>query len=879
MRGGTHGLLLAILLMIAVSIGLSLPAGGASEAAIDACLVGAVALAAAAWTLSARGAAVAAVSAAALLGVAWGGHAATREPLGCIRSRVGADPALIRFRAVLSERFHQPELPEDDLLDRFQQPGEAPRWRAQAQMQCVISRGGSWPCAGAVTLIIEGDGSDLCTGDTVDGVGWLRRIRVPQNPGEPDARPRAAQASLAATVSVAGSPQRMREGGGIAGPMRDRAQAWVDGHLLAAIHAAPQPVRALVVAMTTGRRLPGFSSVRRIFTDAGLTHFIAISGFNLAVLFAAVWVLLELLRVPWMARGWLLAATAGAFLHVVDVETSVLRAGVAGLMVGASVALDRGWRADGMLGAAALFTMACDPWSAWNPGFQLSYGAVLALRHGSGPVLRLLSAPRAAVSERVARAVRRVSWLIEILATGLAASVAAWLVSAPVTATHFGSVSAWAAPASVVLAPLAAAITVLASLACLLGSLPGADIVLGWPLTLTADLFLRLTRWVGELPVANIRSQPLPWWWAVGLLLLLASCWTSPAAWVRRTCGGAFVLLLIVGLMRPEQPVGEAPRGWLLRMTSISVGNGSAHLIETPRSRVLFDAGTISRRAGGSTMIVPALRAIGCRALDAVVISHPHLDHFSALPEIVEAMPVERVYSTEAFVHGAAASPDGAPGVLVDFLKQRGVNVAILVAGSRLQWDGFAWTALHPPREYRPRLVNDGSLAFAVSPLRPAPSRDASLDDAPRDDSRHDEALSDGSPPDNSPRDASRAWLMLCGDAQTEAMARILASPLFTPAMVMEIPHHGAWSDGVGELLSRCGAEALVQSTGMQRFRHNRIGPLLERRACGVTCRDGALRVSWLGRRDADGAPVIERILLERWSGQSWTELATRTIH
>ncbi|MCE9619726.1 MAG: ComEC/Rec2 family competence protein [Planctomycetes bacterium] len=838
MRNGIFGLLVAIVLTAAVSMGLSMQPGAVAEWIIDFLIAASVVLALVAMIFKSREAFVASFLALACIGAAWGGHAATRESRGNARAAVGAEPVLVRFQATLEEPFRQPDPPEDDLLDRFQNAADPPRHRAPATLDHFRSGDVVIPCSGTVSLTIDGEGADFAAGDVVAGVGWMRGIGAPSNPGEPDFRVRAFRDDRCGSISVVGVPELVSKATESSHPFlkwRSLACEWVDRNLIASMTAtAPARIRTLVVAMTTGRQLPGYRLLRQSFSASGLSHFLAISGFNVAVLFGAVWVIMEFIRVPWLIRGWILATTALLFLFVVDVETSVLRAGIAGVLAGVSVACDRGWRADGLLATAAIFTLAGDPWAAWNPGFQLSYGAVLALRYGSGPTLQWLALPWKALPGLPRTPA---PGPVKSLATALSASAAAWLMSTPITESHFGSVSPWAAPASTVLAPLAAVITVLSSLACLAGSIPGASILLGCPLSLFASIFLWLAEMVARLPSANFRGGLIPWWWAVAELVALAACWMCPLASIRRIALPLFAFLLVTAMVFPLPVVNASPRGWKLRLITISVGDGSAHVIETPSSRVLFDAGTISRHAGGSMVLVPALKALGCTHFDAVIISHPHLDHFSALPEIAAEIPIDRVYATEAFIK-YTGSPY-APGVLIDAMRERGVRVETLVAGSGLEFDGFAWSVLHPAAGYQSRIVNDGSLAFRIHPAE-------------------DEGdMSSKSSP-------SMAWLTLLGDAQTEAIANLLASPQFGPSRVMELPHHGAWADGVAELMARLNPEMLVQSTGPQRFRHDKIGAVVGARLRGVTCRDGALRVTWFG----DG--IKDRILLERWRGSGW---------
>ncbi|MSR33438.1 MAG: MBL fold metallo-hydrolase [Phycisphaerales bacterium] len=849
MRNGILGLLVALILFASVSIGLSLKPGLGAELLIDFLIAASACLAVVVFACGTRGALVTAFFSLVFIGIAWGGHASTRESLENIRAKIGSNPALIQFKAELVEQFKQPEAPEEDVLDQFQNAVEPPRFRALAQMIHVSSKCDLVPCSGTVTLFIDGDGAEFSTGDVLEGVGWIRGVGIPHNPGEIDLRVRSFRNNNGGSISVAGNPKivfKASNRNNFYVLCRERVCGWVDNNLLKTISfVAPPKIQALVVAMTTGRELVGYRGLRESFSASGLSHFLAISGFNLAVLFGAVWICMELFHLPWIIRGWFLVCTAIVFLFVVDVETSVLRAGIAGILVGVSVACDRGWKADGLLAVAAIFTIACDPWAAWNPGFQLSYGAVLALRYGSEPIGKFLALPWKIFPYLP----KIIPSFIKPVSVAFSASIAAWLMSTPITESHFGSVSVWSAIASPVLAPLAAVITVLASLACLVGSIPGVSVVLGYPLTLFASIFLWLSDCVGQLPAANIRGGVVPWWWSVTELGALCACWLSNLVLIKRGAFFLFVFLLITALFFPLSIYAAPCLGWKLRMTSISVGDGSAHVVETQNSCVLFDAGTISRRAGGSKLIVPALKAIGCSRFNAVFISHPHLDHFSALPEIANAFEIDNVYATEAFIN--FRSSQYAPGVLIDYLQTRGLKITVLTAGEKIKFDGFVWTVLHPQIGYHSRIVNDGSLTFQIEPENPM-----RLESTTKITSQ-------------------ASWLTLCGDSQTEAIAHILASASFRPSLVMELPHHGAWSDGVQELVQKTNPNILIQSTGYQRFRFDKIGPVVQNIIRGVTCRDGALRVTWFEREFNNR--ITNQILLERWEGEGWIEVACHT--
>ena len=767
-------------------LGLSLPRVDASDALVDAGCVVALLLVGLVWCLRChRWVALAlALLMCVVLGLIRAGHVVTRADEHDAVGALQDDPVLVRFQARLLQAPSPPDHANRDVLDAFQAAADEPRLQADATLVHLRDATTTVPTVGRVSLVMPGSESDLRAGDLVEGTGWLMPPVTNQNPGERDPRVGAWQRGWVGRLMLESTPTRVREA---PWPMRARSwlQACADHNLLQALGEPPNsPVTTLVVAMTTGRQLPGYAALRQTFAATGLSHFLAISGFNVAVLFGVCGVCLEALRVPWWLRGWCLIITGVLFLVVVDVEVSVLRAGVAGVMAGTSLTFGRGWRGNGILAAAAIGTLLVDPWSARNVGFQLSYGAVLALRYGSGPVERCMVAcwpKRWSMSE---------GWMlgsIRAMRLAFAASVAAWLVSTPITLLSFGSISPWCAVASTMLGPLAALLTVIASLVVVIGWLPLVGCLLGWPLWCLGWLFLYAVQWVGTWP------------------------------------------LCMVVLMPPTSgPVCPPPDPDVLEWVALAIGDGSVHVIRCGGEVIVFDAGSISRSGAGSAVVVPALRALGVTRIQSIVVSHPHLDHYSAIPEIAQAIPVQQVVVTEAW--SRIRDRTSGCGSLLAWLADHDVPVRCMVEGDTMHLGPLVWRAIHPPKGFVPTAVNDGSLGFTV--------HHASLPDRPA--------------------------LLLLGDAQDQAIARCLARRDILRPWAMELPHHGGWRPIAQALCEWVHPDMVLQSTGQRRYARDRFDVVLRETPRGVTCRHGALRFTL----DPSRQPQPAR--LERWVEGRW---------
>jgi competence protein ComEC len=98
--------------------------------------------------------------------------------------------------------------------------------------------------------------------------------------------------------------------------------------------------------------------------------------------------------------------------------------------------------------------------------------------------------------------------------------------------------------------------------------------------------------------------------------------------------GAAFLLL----------PLAAAPaRG--LEIAFLDVGQGDAIAIHTPAGRwLLVDAGPWDEDYdAGQKRVLPWLRAHGARRVEAMVLTHPHVDHIGGAAAVMRGMPVGRL--------------------------------------------------------------------------------------------------------------------------------------------------------------------------------------------------------------------------------------------
>jgi competence protein ComEC len=290
-------------------------------------------------------------------------------------------------------------------------------------------------------------------------------------------------------LGIAGTvrPTRLVPVGARGGPWgaRDRAIAWLRARIGSGLAGDR---RALVEGMALG----GSDRLSRRAEDdvraAGLSHLLAVSGQNVAVVAGAGFLLLGALG---LRRGRSLAAAGGliaAYCAVCESGASVARAGVVALGALAAEATSRPWRSGhGLLVALALL-LAWQPRWVWDPGLQLSFSAVAGILLIGRPLVDLAG-----------------RWLPAPLAEAAGVSAAATLATAPVLVAAFGTVSVAGLLTNVVAVPLAGAVLLCGLAGAVLAGLaPPAGVPLLWAAGLGAEAILGVARLAAGVPGATV---------------------------------------------------------------------------------------------------------------------------------------------------------------------------------------------------------------------------------------------------------------------------------------------------------------------------------------------------------------------------------------
>lgn len=580
--------------------------------------------------------------------------------------------------------------------------------------------------------------------------GSLRLPRVRPD-AEFDVRAYYRRRGVAGEVAPLSVRVTGRHRGGMAGFV-DRARVRAQR---AVAHGLSPPAAALARGMVLGQDELIDDAVRDDFRASGLAHLLAVSGQNVMLLGALAVAVLAGLGAGVRARLVVTVLLIAAYVPLAGAGPSLQRAGVMGAAALIALAVSRPASRWYTLLLAAGATLALNPRSCADPGWQLSFAAVTGI---------LLIAPAIRV------------WLGGLprpLAEGVAITVAATLATAPLMGHHFGSVAVAGLPANVAALPLVPLIMWLGVVRAAAGQCGGIAMPLvdlaGLPLGLALDALSDLaTAFAGvpggqlALPLGSRVAVPI----AYGVLALALAGVRSgarrfdpaPAAarWRRAPvntrialvcAAGAALALAVYRLLAPPSPPSQ------FTVSFLDVGQGDATLIQAPGDvAVLFDGGPPEGRVAG------LLRAAGVRRLSLVVSTHQSRDHHQGLQAVAESVPIGTL------MENGDGTSDRSYWRMVRTARQHGARVVA-------------------PRQGEVLAV--GALRVRVYGPPPRPP---------------------GPPPEDPNRRAVAAVvsygafdLFLSGDAESEDLAGLDLPPVDA----MKVSHHGSADPGLPQLLRR----------------------------------------------------------------------------
>ncbi len=408
------------------------------------------------------------------------------------------------------------------------------------------------------------------------------------------------------------------------------------------------PEAALARGFVLGQDQAIAPEVRDRFRDSGLAHLLAVSGQNVMLLLILAWVLLAAFGLPLRLRYPLLCALVCLYVPLAGGGPSIQRAGVMGLAGLAAASAGRPLDRVFPVALAAALTLGLNPYSAGEPGWQLSFAAVLGIV--------VLARP---LADRVGPALGgEPDGFRAAVATGVAVTVAASLATLPLIGLHFGRLPLGTVAANTLALPAVAPSMWLGMVSATIGQLTPW---LALPFNLVNAVLLAWIDGIAELlggpdQVLDTGTGPV-------VFLAIAAAASALAVLLVRRPGFAALaialslLLPLAGLVTDSgETLPDLPEGGLA-IDVLDVGQGDAILVRHPDGDpVLVDTGP----PGGG--VVDAVLGSGEDRLGGLVLTHLDRDHVGEFDRVITrfeagSVMVDRITREMRDLAGSVGAP------------------------------------------------------------------------------------------------------------------------------------------------------------------------------------------------------------------------------
>lgn len=683
----------------------------------------------------------------------------------------GKSLATLRGRVVSYPQLYLPEVefgyqPEPSLVFLLRAEG---LWGSQ----------GLVPASGLARVSIDEPYAVFRPGQRVELAGWLSRPRPASNPGQFDAQHFGRLTGIRARLRVPTEQCARKLPDDSAGPMRWlwRWRAAMRQYLA---ETGSRQTGRLISALVLGQRHPALSTLERAMQQAGLAHYMSISGLHLGIFLGFCYALCRALGLGSRRTAAVVLVLLGGYVLLAESRPPLLRSAVMAACFLLAILRGRPAASLNALAAAAILLLLIDPRQLLLPGFQLSFiivGGLILLGRRMREVLfaRWLHRRGLMVYREPGRLGR---WfgvqLVEQACTAVTLVVTAWLLCAPLAAMHFGYLSPWAPLLSLLLFPLVLAVLIPAYAALgLAGLLPNLAAGLADLAALPAEALQRFVASPHALPGLCLTVRPVGWGWVLlnyaTVLALLYARRSRP----RRVLAGTLLAGLLAWTVLLQWPARPPARTAELNL--LAVGAGQCAVIQTPAGNTfLFDAGTRSGFDAYHRVLAPFLRERKLPDPDLALVSHANTDHYSALPGLVRDGRCDTALLCDYFDRNAE-NPFSAPARLMRLLLDHDVDVRRLRKGDRLQLDPeTAVEVLWPPPGVDDLVSNDTSLVLKIH--------------------------------------CGGRTVLLPGDIDERAQSELLAEPDRLNSDVLVMPHHGGWEKTLPAFVQAVAPQVILAS-------------------------------------------------------------------
>lgn len=516
--------------------------------------------------------------------------------------------------------------------------------------------------------------------------------------------------------------------------------------------------KTLANALFLGIRDGGWSTMSDQFRKAGMSHILAISGLHVGLILCISTILFTWGRTGPIWNTTIIFVVVWLIGTVIEPRAPVIRALTMATLISAIKIVGIRCQSTGLLGITALLFLSFNPKGANTTTFQLSFVVVSALCVLLPQLQWKILGPSDPNGKIKTLTLR---WIFFLWLTGFCA----WSTAAPIVAHIFGTTSP-----SGILSSVPSILFLIITIICgvlktsveMIEWLPRGTFLLLFSSALHAVLFTAST--FGNLPFAFLTNTPLTWMQSFSIVAWFTA-WSllTRKRYLLLVTFPTIVCFVCVNITNDNT-----------KITTLNVGHGSCHIIQRAGQTVIIDAGSRSDLDTGTRKIIPTLRKKGVTTIKTIFITHADLDHLVGIIDVMQE------YKTEKIVIAPQTLKHTTPPLelIIEEAKNCGTQIMSGSAGWTEIVGGLRLTIISPDKRTPYYSSNAASIVLHLQ--------------------------------------TNSRSILFTGDIDEPRITQLLQNEI-GDVDILELPHHGQWSEESQKLINKKLPRAVIQSTNISR--------------------------------------------------------------
>lgn len=397
----------------------------------------------------------------------------------------------------------------------------------------------------------------------------------------------------------------------------------------------------IVKAMLVADKSTLDKNIKKLYSENGIAHIMAISGVHVAIIGMTLYGFLRKLRIGRLISGTFSIAIIILYGIMTGMSSSTERAVIMLILSIAAEYFGRKTDAPTSMGFAMIIMVLGNPYVILDAGFQLSFAAITGVTVVAPQLRKLLRMFKRFIKEADEKKKQKHKKIMSLrkmiikLIDALVVGIASFITTTPVIIYYYYQFPPYSILINLIVIPLVSLIVGGSILVVLTGLFfTGAAVVMTYPVRLILFGYKYLCIFASGLPGASVLvghiSIGMVFVYYLSVVLIFAILRMIRIGKTERKGPILYLMLATVLFLTVVYEVYSYDKS--LKIVYMDVGQGDGVLLRTSgHGGILIDGGSSSNKRVGEYVMVPVLKYYGVSEVEYAFVSHGDVDHVSGL--------------------------------------------------------------------------------------------------------------------------------------------------------------------------------------------------------------------------------------------------------